>query len=1151
MAKVLKLHEQGVSSEDWFKSNPYGRGEIDQIEDPAGGKRQIVSVPSPFARMSVVDTALRFVTEKSKNHLSNLHGKSIHHQITSDFLDTAEAFFNFPNIKEHCKIIYWNTEDAISELIQSKDDGHKLLGETLDLFMKDTPEEFNKEKNPGLYFLIYKGKILGSTSPLSMFSSPQITEKEREDKSNKIKFDTYSLFDMEYIPLFEREMEFQKYFIGLFKIYPELKNKFKSVWDYIERNLEEHKSSRKTEIFEFLDKLDQTSFDKFFDDLDTGNLNQLIEIFGITLKKRKVDLNLIQEKSSFIIQSSVYKTKYPENPIPMALQNNYSLSGAIYTSGNWNPKTKVPLFDPNPIELRTLPDNLIKYPYITVNDFLESNILRIPYEMNSQKYFNGNINSRTENAYSYLLPIKQFYFDFFTTDDLRKNIIIEEGILESVNVRLKIPIRNGEILFEKTYKKPTTGRRLETEPEENHGQIKEIHFGLAIHPFVKLNEKDESNILIPYNIHLIDTEPKDTISLTFLNLSKKNMTLKPIKEVTKREKIKQLDSKIIRLEEAFDVVEVQINSGTKGILLPIFKSFIGGKKYSFSVDFGTTNTHIEVIEPNSKHPIPFEIKSEDLQYHTLHINNDHLTIPELKRIPIEDFFPDYIGKNQDSDCSFPQRTVLAERTSLAGEEEILHSPLDMHIPFLYEKIKINKEFYDLYTNLKWSNFEESSKNSLKNEFRIEKYLEELILLIQAKVLLNNGDLNETEIYWFYPSSMTIAKKNKLKKIWNKLFNKYISQDHKNLVLLSESIAPFYYYKNTNRVSASSQNVVSIDIGGGTTDVVIFKDNKPNLLTSFKFASNSLFGDGYGGSLNNNGFVIEFAGGIETILENNNVKDLRDIFYSIRDTNHSEDLVAFFFSLDDNKTLKEKNISIRFSEKLTNNREFKFIFFVYYTSIIYHIAKLMKAKNLEMPGNLTFSGMGSKAINLVSDDDSTIADLSKIIFEKIYNLKYENYSLNIIKAENPKEVTCKGGLYIREDKDDLQDLDHLKVIHLGTSEDILITENSMKYRDKTKDIEKSVISEINNFYDFLISIHSDGFNLERNLDINIKNMNLYFKALGKDQRDLTTYLRDGLNLKSKEQIQDNEDIEETFFFYPLVGAINNLAYHIATKFKKMR
>jgi hypothetical protein len=327
--------------------------------------------------------------------------------------------------------------------------------------------------------LIYKGKIIGSTSPISFFASPHISDKEREDKSNKIKFDTYSLFDYSYIPLYERETEYQKYLISLFKLYPEFKSRFKSIWDYIEINIEKHKFHRNSDILDFIDKIDKQKFDKQFEDLDTGVPNQWVEVNDVILKKRKIDLLSIQEKSSFIIQSSVYKTKYPENPIPMALQNNYSLSGAIYTSGNWNPKTKVPLFDPNPIELRTLPDNLIKYPYITVNDFLESNILRIPYEMNSQKYFNGNINSRTENSYSYLLPIKQFYFDFFTTDDLRKNIAIEEGILESVNVRLKIPIRNGEILFEKTYKKPTTGRRLETEPEENHGQIKEIHFGLG------------------------------------------------------------------------------------------------------------------------------------------------------------------------------------------------------------------------------------------------------------------------------------------------------------------------------------------------------------------------------------------------------------------------------------------------------------------------------------------------------------------------------------------------------------------------------------------------------------------------------------------------------------------------------------------------
>lgn len=1151
MPKVLKLHEQGTSGEDWFRSAPYGRVEVEQIQDPAGSRRQIVSIPSPFARMTVVDTALRFVADKASKNGERLHGKTIHHQIVSDFLDTAEAFFNFPNIKDNSYIFVYNLEDSIEELILSPEEGHRLLGETIRLFILDDPHHFSKEINPNLYFLVHKGKILGSTSPFSIFTPPVIHDKERDEKAGKIKFDAYTLFDNNYIPLFERDIEFQKYLIGLFKLNPNLKSACKSLHEYIEVNLEQLRYLKSTELIDFRETIEESKFEKLFEDLDSGTPNQWVSVNGVVLKKRKVDLKSIQEKSSFIVQSEIYPLKFPNEPIPMALQNDFSKQGAIYTSGFWNPKTKVPYYNPTPIENRVLPDNTIKYPYLTVNDILESHIYRLPYTINFQNYFNGNLRSRNENAYSYLLPIKREYFNFFNMEELQRNITIEEGILESVIVRLRIPIRGGEVFFEKTYKKPTLTKRQDHLPEEIQGLVREVQFGLAIHPFVKANElsPDLENITIPYSVHVIDTEPKENVLLSFLS-TKSSGEVQVLKETLKREKIKQIDSKIYRLEKQFDYIEVSFSSGS-GLIIPFFKKHNGGKKFSFSVDFGTTNTHIEVLEPGSKHPVPFEIKTDELQYHSLHLNNDNLTIPELKRLPVEDFYPDILGKNSESDCSFPQRTVIAERMNLSGFQEILYSPLDLHIPFLYEKIKINREFYEIYSNLKWSPFEESADNNLKNEIRIEKFLEEIILLIQAKVLINNGDLKETEIFWFYPSSMTIAKKNKLKKIWNKLYLKYISTEIKNLILLSESIAPFYYYKNTNKVSASAKNVVSIDIGGGTTDIVIFKDNSPELITSFKFASNALFGDGYGGSLSNNGFIIEFSGNIETILENNSVKDLRDIFHTIRESNHSEDLIAFFFSLDENKTLKNKNISIRFSEKLSNNREFKFVFFVYYTAIIYHIARLMKAKNLEMPGHLTFSGMGSKAINLVSDDDGTLSELSQIIFEKVYGKKYEGYSLEIIKAENPKEVTCKGALFIREDRVNLNNLDHIKVIHLGTEEDILLSENSMKYGEKTSDIEKSVISEINNFYDFLISVHQNGFNLERYLDINIKNLPLYLKALGKDQRDLITFLREGLNLKSKEQISENEEIEETFFFYPLVGALNHLSYHIATKFKKLR
>lgn len=48
-------------------------------------------------------------------------------------------------------------------------------------------------------------------------------------------------------------------------------------------------------------------------------------------------------------------------------------------------------------------------------------------------------------------------------------------------------------------------------------------------------------------------------------------------------------------------------------------------------------------------------------------------------------------------------------------------------------------------------------------------------------------------------------------------------------------------------------MVSIDIGGGTTDVLIVREGRADLLTSFRFAANSIFGDGYGLDADSNTF----------------------------------------------------------------------------------------------------------------------------------------------------------------------------------------------------------------------------------------------------------------------------------------------------------
>jgi hypothetical protein len=110
------------------------------------------------------------------------------------------------------------------------------------------------------------------------------------------------------------------------------------------------------------------------------------------------------------------------------------------------------------------------------------------------------------------------------------------------------------------------------------------------------------------------------------------------------------------------------------------------------------------------------------------------------------------------------------------------------------------------------------------------FFEELLLLIRNKVLLIHGDLKQTKLTWLFPSSMSGIRLDELDTLWRKLFAKYITT--KNVPQkLSESIAPYYYYKHSKGINAADKPVVGIDIGGGTSDIVIYQGKKTS---SFKF-----------------------------------------------------------------------------------------------------------------------------------------------------------------------------------------------------------------------------------------------------------------------------------------------------------------------------
>ena len=100
----------------------------------------------------------------------------------------------------------------------------------------------------------------------------------------------------------------------------------------------------------------------------------------------------------------------------------------------------------------------------------------------------------------------------------------------------------------------------------------------------------------------------------------------------------------------------------------------------------------------------------------------------------------------------------------------------------------------------------------------------------------------------------------LRRLWEEVYSKIFKQEANDKIIkaMPESIAPYLFYKPT--VAGLS---LSLDIGGGSSDVAIFDEQTSNakIISSFKFAGNAIFGDGYlngdKSDSDNNGFVITF------------------------------------------------------------------------------------------------------------------------------------------------------------------------------------------------------------------------------------------------------------------------------------------------------
>lgn len=1156
--EILRLHEAPATNIHWHETGQITELQIESIKDPAVAHHSIpvTSIPSPFARIHLVEDAFRKINQAASSDYNKLYGSTIYHKLISETFDIAELFFNFDEFREsglHLDILQWRIQDKLSELKSRPE--HRLLGDTLELFIKQSAEKSGLRNMEAIYIMRIGYKPIGGTSPSTLFFS---TPNEGHFKTSQpIKIANDTLFDADFCPLYKREVGFVKQLYLFFEANTQLKALMPLMWKHLEITLNAIQNNNYNlwnEITQLQHSGQMQAMSKMQSDYIpatfAGAGTFVFLMPNVMLFKKRVGSDSIS--SDFMIGSfknlNGVNEKSANAKTPLLLQNQFFMP-LDYYGGKWDVNTTVPFQDKAALEDRTLPGLQRKHPYLTVSDFLEPYLMRLPYMLNAERYFNGNLQGfNTGNKHeniapdsNFALPLTRRFFDFFDVEDLRRTLPSGEPVFrmikvdeQTVKVELRLPIKaNGMfITLQRNYR---IGVVPKIDEMHNEGAIVDCTFNLGIMPFIRNVKNQRVTVLEreahqaqPYQVSFYDQKNPEPLKIDFQKVR------------SDLSKGHQATSSYYDVDENFDYIHIS-KLNYSGVVIPLYPNHIeGGKTFTFSVDFGTTNSHIEYSVDGSV-PHGFDINANDAQLITMQDPNWDITPREIQGYFLYEMIPSLVGA---SEFNFPSRTALAEIHDLSwGSGVMVYG--DFNPAFYYQKYRSLPQA-DIHTNLKWGNMK---AGDFAAEGRIKGFLESLLLLMRNKVLLNGGRLANTKIVWFYPSSMSHFNKSELANIWHELVKEYFGVPATQIHAYSESEAPYYVHADAR---PSTRPSVNIDIGGGTTDVCVFLNEKPAYHTSFRFAGNNLFGNGYMGEVGlQNGFVKTFSPIVKSFLDENYYQliSLTEVFEELSSgsTGRSSDLLSFFFSMEGNTQLKNNRLEFSFARILRQDQRFKITFLLFHGAILYHTAKWMKGLGLDMPQHIFYSGNGSKTVNSLdaSPNWEMLSKIGKVIFEQVYETTYQDKYLETHTIPNPKEATCKGGIDLQRKTSDKSK--SIQTSLLGSKEEILISEDSTEskfqrlcYKDilDNNELKNSVVEESKQFIDLIINLN----NHLRLADIGIPlgKLDAYRQILFSS---LDAYLQQGLNerLKATDAAQV---LEESLFFYPLVGAIHRLTLDIA-------
>ena len=1022
--------------------NPYNKA---YFNDPSNlsvckDSGRITSIPSPYARMHITDLAFQeyncgtgLVTYKQKKSL-NL--SQDYKRAMSHCLDIFELLFHADEFDFKEKGVTLHKIDLISTHSQDAqvrsilyDDLDKLTEvgkyvKTLDIFrdeymrvIKSKGVDSYKFDFTSLYLLKYKGKTFASTSPFTGFCAK--SDCDLKDAQLVIPGQSRKLLSDDpksWLELDQRDEKLRDFLYLLFKN-TGLKDVFCNFYESLENSFDDvHKN-----------KLDKTKF---------GNVQQYRKFNLQPTFLQKIEGKGICVRPDGLDCSYLKYLLYLQVPIDLSIhQNDYKV----------------------PITQRRFPAGGQLIQWVGVNDLLADALFVLNYEINDNytivPFEDQGVDG--QNKRRCLLPIKRFALDYFTMDELIDNLKIVKRKDGVYAVSLTLSLENeSSIVLRREYSGDNA--IFPNGIVVDGSQMNPFAFG--IYPFVKSNNNHNIYKVLYYNsfdkdgygITFYKRDNEGNI-LKFLDTEMNHNRTNDVgdkKNDVGDEKFKvnceyhHLESK----EGELEFVEISLKGKGTSLIVPKLRqrTALPGE-VTVAIDLGTSNTYIaythktvanEVSDPKeicTNHDVwneltfmnkkcdkkqdPFvpDKNREDLYLQTVENGKPS---DEWLDSQLCEFIPSRIDPNMgDESYRFPIPTVInflrVDSVPIdiqnQGAQFQFQPLLHYAIPFAYYErgIRAGDKQYDLISDgsrFKWFYRKDARGNFFTDQFAeacFKAFVSELLFIVRSHLVCCGYDLTKTKILWSYPLSFDSQLVREYKETWQKAYKEII-----NPAVSENQISDYVLYTNESRSpifecidkpSTIKHLSLLVDIGGGSTDIIGYKDLKPLFISSFGFAGNSLYLDGQlnsGNNLDMSKTIMGYYAFRQPILDSDNSQTMKKI--SKRD--RISTIMNYGFTKDSGHFIK-----------IFDNLPPQYMLLMHNAAIVYHTAQLCKIMSPdEMPVSIYFTGNGSRLLNLNHSYKSMVKDVFAYIYGKDVKDKVVR-AIRIDQPENPKAATAVGAL----------------------------------------------------------------------------------------------------------------------------------------------